>query len=180
MKIIITGTPGAGKSAIAKMLAEKLEAIVINDKEFCGKNRIGKKNRQKELEIPISKFAKKINLFLKKNKAKNILLEGHLFSEFKSKSDLIIVLRAKPSTIEKRLLKKGYSMEKILENSFCEETDYCLRQCKKHFENRKIVEIVNEKGFKQTLSKILSVINASVNEKTAKTSNRISRKNNWI
>ena len=42
MRIIITGTPGTGKTAIAEILGRKIKHKALNEKDFCGKKRIGK------------------------------------------------------------------------------------------------------------------------------------------
>ncbi|MBT4597259.1 MAG: AAA family ATPase, partial [Candidatus Diapherotrites archaeon] len=65
MRLIITGSPGTGKTTLAKSLGEKLNLTVLNEKDFALKNGIGSFNEENELEIPIKEFEEKANAFLK-------------------------------------------------------------------------------------------------------------------
>ena len=105
MKLIITGTPGTGKTAVAKELARKLGWKVINERKFCLKKKIGKMEKG-ELEVPIGKLGKELRKEFKKSK--NLILEGHLLCETKLAADLAIVLHAGPKILEERLREKEY------------------------------------------------------------------------
>ncbi len=153
MKILITGTPGTGKTAIARKLAKKLNFKLINEKNFALKTKTGKK-KGKEIEIDTKKFQKKINELLKDKK--NIIIEGHVLCEMKIKADLVFLLRTKRALLEKRLKKKGYNEIKIQDNLFCEETDYCKKKTLKNY--KKVIEVKNEKTLNSSLQKILKKI----------------------
>ncbi len=153
MKILITGTPGTGKTALAGKLGKKLGFKVVNEKDFALKTKTGKK-KGKEVEINAKKFQKKINEFLKKQE--NAIIEGHVLCEMKIKADSVFLIRAKGKTLEKRLRKKGYNEVKIQDNLFCEETGYCKKKSVKNY--GKVVEIRNEKTLNSSLQKILKKI----------------------
>ncbi len=56
MRICITGTPGVGKTAIARRLGEVLGYRVLNEKEFAIKEGIGDFDAaENELVIPLKK-----------------------------------------------------------------------------------------------------------------------------
>ncbi|MBN2126837.1 MAG: AAA family ATPase [Candidatus Diapherotrites archaeon] len=131
MILVITGTPGTGKTEIAKELSKKLGFKVINEKEFALTHKLGKLNKEKEIEIDVKKMQKKLLISLKKEK--NQVIEGHLLCEMKIPANLCVVLHANSSILEKRMKKRGYSDEKILDNIFCEETDYCLKKASKNY-----------------------------------------------
>ena len=152
MRIIITGVPGTGKTCIAKKLGKKIKAKVINELEFARKKRIGKREG-KERVIPLKQFEKSLNKEVKK--FRNAIIEGHLLCEIKLKADKLILLRAKPEEIEKRLRKKGYKEEKILDNVFCEETGYIKEKLLKNYPKNKIIEIKSEKNINNTLNNII-------------------------
>jgi len=153
MKILITGTPGTGKSVLAEKLSEKTGFDLVNEKDFALDSRTGKL-KGKEVEIDVKEFQKKINEFLKEKK--DIIIEGHVLCEMKIKVDLVFVIRTKRKILEKRLEKKGYKEVKIQDNIFCEETDYCKKKALKNYE--KVIEIRNEKSLASALQKIMKKI----------------------
>lgn len=153
MKLIITGTPGTGKTALAKELAKLLNYRVLNEHDFCKKNRIGKKDKSGELIVPIREFEKKLKKFLKTEK--NIILEGHLLCETKLPADNVILLHCNSIELEKRLKKKGYSKLKILENVFCEQNDYCKKLVFKNFGKKTVLGVESGKKPSQLAKQIL-------------------------
>ena len=119
MKILITGTPGCGKTTLAKGLAKKLKFECINEKDFALKNSIGEFNEENELEIPIKLFEKKMNNFLKTKK--NIIIEGHTLCEMKLLVDLVILIKIDPEELQLRLEQRNYADLKIMDNVFVKE-----------------------------------------------------------
>jgi len=157
MRIIITGTPGTGKSLIAQALGKRLKYRIVNDREFCSKKKIGKKDpATKELIVPIRRFAEEMNRLLKREK--NIIAEGHLLCEAKLKANLIFVLRTAPDILEKRLSERKYSEAKIQDNVMCEGIDYCKSHALKNYGKEKIIDIINEKSPKIALGKIIKAV----------------------
>ena len=114
MNIAISGTPGVGKTTIAKLLGKKLNLKVINEKDFALKKGIGSFNEMDELEIPIDEFEKTANALLLKEG--NIIFEGHLLCEMKLKVDKFIVLTLDPEKLQLRLELRNYSAEKVQAN----------------------------------------------------------------
>lgn len=161
MHALITGTPGVGKTSVARILARKLKAIHINEKEFAIQHNIGNLNIDtNEWEIPLSKLQKTLNKFLAQNKQKNIIIEGHTLCETKLKVDIVIVLKVNPEILEERLSRKrNYSSEKIMDNVFCEGIDYCLKHVKRRYKQEKLLEVKNEKNINSTIHYILTEIN---------------------
>ncbi|MCX6801034.1 MAG: AAA family ATPase [Candidatus Diapherotrites archaeon] len=153
MNIIITGTPGVGKTTLAKLLAKKLKMKVFNEKNFALKNRIGSFNEDNELEIPIKVFEKKANLFLKKND--RIIFEGHTLCEMKLKVDKIVLITIHPEILELRLESRNYKVEKIMDNVFCEGIDYCKKKVFKNYPRNKVIEIGSRQHVKETFSDVL-------------------------
>jgi len=154
MKLLITGSPGTGKTAIAKKLGRSLKCTVINEKDFALEKGLGKWGHDSnELEIPLGKIAKELNK--KMEKEKSVILEGHVLCECKLKVDAVIVLRVHPEILEARLEARGYKAEKIQDNVFCEGIDYCKKKALKSYGKKKLAEVSNEKGIKETLNTIV-------------------------
>lgn len=153
MNILVTGTPGTGKTLIAREIGNLLNAKVINEKDFALSNKLGSFNDENELEIPLSLIQKKANSFLLKNK--NIIFEGHVLCEAKLKVDAVIVLKVSPEELESRLEGRRYSPEKIMDNVFCEGIDYCLKHAKRNYSKNKIIVVNSNPNYKFTLAEIL-------------------------
>ncbi|VVC04852.1 Putative adenylate kinase [Candidatus Bilamarchaeum dharawalense] len=121
MRIIITGTPGTGKSTISKSLAKELKLELVDIKKIV----MAKKLSNKKHEVDIRKLVGAMRSL--KNK-KNYLVEGHLACEFFIPADFIIVLRTHPRVLQKRLKKRKYNKKKIQENIMTEMLDYCTQR----------------------------------------------------
>lgn len=153
MKLLITGTPGTGKTTISKELGKVLKIEPINEKDFALKNRLGCFNEENELEIPLISLEKKVNSFLAKKK--NALFEGHVLCETKLKVDAVVVLKINPEELESRLEGRRYSPEKIMDNVFCEGIDYCLKHVKRNYKKDRIIIIHSNPNYKITAASIL-------------------------
>lgn len=158
MRLVITGTPGCGKTTLAKKLGEKLGFRVINEKDFALKNHIGAFNDENELEIPIKKFEKKANAFLAKSK--KVIFEGHVLCEMKLKADKVLLLKINPEELEGRLEQRGYAPQKIMDNVFCEGIDYCKKHVLRNYPKSKVVEVLSAPSAAQTLAHALKALQA--------------------
>ena len=98
MNLLITGTPGCGKTTLAKNIGKKLKMKIINEKDFALKNSIGSFDDSNELVIPLKEFEKAANKFLSKNN--NIILEGHVSCEAKLKVDFVILIKIDPEILK--------------------------------------------------------------------------------
>src|SRR3989338_4084720 len=138
MRIIFTGSPGTGKTAVAKLLGKRLKCKVLNEHDFCMGKGIGKFEHS-ELVVPLGKFQKALNAELKKHKS--IIVEGHLLCEIKLKADAVVLLRLHPELLEARLERRGYNAEKIQDNVFCEGIDYCKKHLSRNYRRSRIIEV---------------------------------------
>ncbi len=133
MNIIITGTPGTGKTTVAKRIAKKLHLQYLDINEFIIDNNLeisfDKKRNCKIIDEKI--FAKKIEEHLKKNK--DLIIDSHMSHYIKPKyADLCIVTKCDLKTLQKRLKKRGYSDFKIKENLESEIFDVCYEEARKN------------------------------------------------
>jgi adenylate kinase len=160
MNFLITGTPGCGKTTLAKNLAKELKLKVINEKDFALQNKIGSFNDENELEIPLDELKKAANNYLKENKG--IIFEGHTFSEIKLNVDKVILIKIDPEELELRLLKRNYTDEKVMDNVFCEGIDYIKKKVLENYKKEKIIEINSQSSEKLTFAKTLFALSDSL------------------
>ncbi len=120
MKIAITGTPGTGKTEVAKELERKgYDVLYLNSivDDFV----IGY-DEERESKIVDEE---KMNEYVKGIKEDGILfIEGHL--SHLMDVDGVIVLRCHPEELVSRLEKRGWKKEKIMENAEAEALDIIL------------------------------------------------------
>lgn len=129
MKIALTGTPGCGKSEVANEL-KKRGYKVVRVEELAKKfDCIVAEND--EIVVDVKKLAKE---FAKTDF--NGIVEGYLSHLLNL--DITIVLRCNPLVLKKRLEKRGWNVEKILENVEAELVDVILVEA---LENRNVYEI---------------------------------------
>jgi len=154
MRIVITGSPGVGKTAVAKALGKKLKCPVFNEKQLALEKGIGKWDaKENEVVIPPRAFATELNRLL--SKEKKAIIEGHLLCELRLKPDFVVLIRCNPEVLEARLEARNYSEEKVQDNVFCEGIDYCKKHVERNYPEKKVVEVKSAKSIKETLDRII-------------------------
>jgi adenylate kinase len=148
MRLMITGSPGTGKTTLAKKIAKELKLEYYNEKDFALKHGLGAFNEENELEIPLKEFEKEANKELKKKG--NIVFEGHVLCETKLNVDLVLLITLDPEILELRLEQRKYSMEKLMDNVFCEGINYCKKHLQRLYPPKKIIEIKSQASEKHT------------------------------
>ena len=109
MIIALTGTPGTGKTTIAKILGDRYTVVHINDFD---KAKIEYDEERDSYIVDMDYLREEVEKLRKKDE--KIIVEGHYSHEFYA--DLVIVLRCHPEELGKRLKAKGYGERKIREN----------------------------------------------------------------
>jgi adenylate kinase len=129
MSIIVSGTPGTGKTTVSKALAKKIKYTYLDVSQLIKENKIADSydKRKKCYVVDIKKLNKALISIIKKNK--NIIIDSHLSHYLPKKYvDFCIITKCNLKELEKRLKKKEYSKTKIRENLDCEIFDICLNE----------------------------------------------------
>ncbi|MEM0231763.1 MAG: adenylate kinase family protein [Candidatus Methanomethylicaceae archaeon] len=164
INIVITGTPGVGKTTIAKILSNRLGLKLIELNKFVKDiNAIIGLDEKREAEIiDERKVRKELLKILSKNSG--YIIEGH-WGEIVPKKyvDYVIVIRAHPLVLMERLRKKGYNEEKIKENVQAELLDYCLIKAVEVFGEEKVFEYDNTKeDIEESVNNIIKIIKEGI------------------
>lgn len=158
MKIIaITGTPGTGKSTLAKLLAKKLKFKRLNLHHHYRKISTKYDHQKKCYVIDLNKFK---DLVSKESKKNNLIVDTHISHLLpRSLVNLCLILTCSDlKKLETRLKKRKYSPKKIKENLDSEIFQVCLNEAK---EMRHKIIIVDT-NTKMDLPKLFSKITKSL------------------
>ncbi len=136
MIIAITGTPGAGKSTLAKELAEKTRSTYLDVNELieAESDFVLEYDELRETKVvDTDKLAMKLKEIIEKHRSegKGLIIDSHLSHHVdKSFIDLCIVLSCDISVLKQRLVERGYSDLKIKENLEAESFDEILEEAR--------------------------------------------------
>lgn len=163
--IFITGTPGVGKTTLAKLIEEKLSWQVIKINQLAEERKlfsgIDEEKGYKIIESNIlcPEIERIISEMSHDNQSK-LFIDGHL-SHFCSGADLVIVLRVQPAILKERLIERNYSNSKIQENLEAEALGVCSAEAYELHGN-KVQEIdVSALSPEEVLKIIIGIINGS-------------------
>jgi len=142
--IVITGTPGVGKSTISKNLALKLIAKHLDVSKVAEEdNVIDHFDVKRDTAIVnLNKLSKVLIEKIESSKT-DVIIDGHLAPHVIPDRlvNIAFILRRKPQQIEEELKKRGYSDKKVKENVCCEILDVCLLDCINIYGKEKCHEI---------------------------------------
>lgn len=127
--ILVTGTPGVGKTSVAHKLASKLDAVYVGVTELVKKQKLitGIDENRQTLIADTEKVSKQLQKILAKAEG-SIIIEGHYVVDVVPKKDVntVFVLRRDPRELKSALENRGYEEKKLWENLAAEILDVCL------------------------------------------------------
>ncbi len=158
--IILSGTPGTGKTTIAKILAKKLNAVHIDLSDFVLKEGLYVDYDEEVASFIIDekRLVEKLREIIEKNKL--VIIDSH-YGEIVPKQyvDKVIVLRTDPEELEKRLWRKGWWWEKIRENVEAEILSVCTINAIKAFGEEKVFEVdTTNKPVEKVIEEVMDII----------------------
>ncbi|NVM43586.1 MAG: AAA family ATPase [Candidatus Lokiarchaeota archaeon] len=170
--LIVSGTPGTGKTTISNNIQNYIEAKVISLNELAiSENLIEKYDTKRETSIIDNKkligFLIKLIEEYKKGDPEFLIIESH-FSDIVPEQyiDFVIILRCDPDELYNRLKRRGYKTEKIRENVQSEILGNCVNYFMKKPINTPILEIDTTMASIEFITKtIINILTKSVDIK---------------
>lgn len=154
MIVGITGTPGTGKTSLAKTLSQKTDYEHINITEIVRKEKLIE-SMDKKRDTAIADPQRVQNyLMTHLNPKKNYIIDSHFAQDFDIVQK-IIVCQCGLLELRRRLEDRGYAIAKVRENLDCEIFQVCLTEskeqgfeplvidCSKPLDEKKINKIIS-------------------------------------
>jgi len=133
--ICISGTPGTGKTEVAKALSQKLGWMLVSLNDFAeSKDLYAGYDDERDCRIvDEERVSRELD---KSAEMHNIIAESHYAHEMNC--DWVVILRANPAELRERLKKKGWKPKKIEENVLSEIMEVCKSEAMER--GRKVME----------------------------------------
>ena len=142
--IVITGTPGVGKTTVAAELVSRLKAQLVNVGDLVkNENLVAESDEERgTLIADIKKVRARIRSMLSKTHGDTIV-EGHYAYDVvpRESNPYVFVLRRDPDAFEAGLKSRGYDEKKIQENLAAEVLDVCLIGAMKRLGPERLCEV---------------------------------------
>lgn len=143
--IIVTGTPGVGKTVVGKLLAKKTGFTFLSLGDLVRKERLHKGFDRRARSYLINEPAVRRNLerYLDDNRRRGLVFETHAVGSIlrKTRGTVAVVLRLDPAVLTKRLRARNWPKLKIWENVEAELIDVSLYDCLKFLGKKRVVEV---------------------------------------
>lgn len=155
--ILVGGSPGTGKTKVAKILGSKLSVEVISLGEFADESGcIAAEDKARNTGIINEDCLVDALIELTEDKSKSYVIEGHYIDLIPNSTvQWTFILRTHPDTLKKRLSERNYSDDKVTENVEAEVMGVCQMDALDAFGEKKVFEIdTTELSAPQTAEKI--------------------------
>jgi len=128
--ILVTGTPGVGKTSVSRLLISKLmNARHIDLGELVKRENLilGVDEIRETLIVDTDELSKRLKRIIKETKH-DVLIDGHYSVDVVPAEEvhMVLVLRRDPDELKKFMEKKGFKVGKLWENLAAEILDACL------------------------------------------------------
>lgn len=143
MKVAITGTPGVGKTTVAREVGALLHLQHIEIAKFAREWGAVIEEEDGTLIVDEDILKERIDAM------DDVVIDSH-FSEIFN-VDYVFVLRCEPKILYERLKERGYSLQKVKENVLAEILDSCLINALQHHPPQRVFEI-NENPVEEIVS----------------------------
>jgi adenylate kinase len=160
--IVVTGTPGVGKTVVSSLLASKLDALHINLGELVKRERLWSDvdKTRGTLIADMPKLSRRVQEIIKSFE-RDFVLDGHYAVDVvPAKSiHIVFVLRREPDELRRLMRKRGFRGKKLKENLAAEVLDVCLYNAVKVCGVDKVCEIdVTGKRAEDVVNETIAVL----------------------
>lgn len=160
--ILVTGTPGVGKTTVSHKLASKLNALCVSITDLVKKEKLitNVDEARQTLIVDTEKVLKHLQEILNSSEG-SIIIEGHYVVDVVSKKDvaIVFVLRRDPSELKVVLEQRGFVGKKLWENLAAEILDVCLLDALSACGKEKVCEInISGKTIEEVVEEMIVVL----------------------
>ncbi len=160
--ILITGTPGVGKTAVSRLLASELKGRHVDLGELVKRENLisGLDEARGTPIVDARKVSKRLKKIIEDSE-QDVIVDGHYAVDVVPKQDahLVFVLRRDPDELKRLMEDRGFGEEKLWENLAAEILDVCLYDAVEACGLDKVCEIdVSGKEVKEVVSEVISVL----------------------
>ena len=160
--ILVTGTPGVGKTVVARMLASRLNANYVNLGELIERENLilGVDEERGTLIADKDKVSKRLKKIMEASD-RDVIVDGHYATDFvpAERVHLVFVLRRDPDELKGLMERRGFRERKLWENLAAEILDVCLWDAVKACGSDKVGEVdASGKGTSEVVEEIISIL----------------------
>jgi len=143
--IIVTGTPGVGKTVLSKILARETGSVYLNLGEHVKKNKLYSRFDLSSRSYVINErlLRKSLQEFFKAHSRMSIVVESHWLGRFMPKRPgmVAIVVRLDPVVLANRLRARNWPRRKVWENVESELIDLSLYEALKFLGAKRVYQV---------------------------------------
>jgi len=160
--IVITGTPGVGKTAVSEELANRLKGLHLSLGDLVIKENLvsGFDGDRRTLIVDLKRLSKRVRSIIGKA-SQDVVVEGHYAPDVVSNSlaPYVFVLRRDPDDLRVKLEDRGFEERKVLENVASEILDVCLIDAVSKYGSDLVDEIdVTGMSIEEAVEEVLGVL----------------------
>ncbi|UCB61328.1 MAG: adenylate kinase family protein [Candidatus Bathyarchaeota archaeon] len=160
--LVLTGTPGVGKSSIGKLLAIRLSGRYVDLGDLVKTERLhcGFDTLRETLVADIERVSDRVETIIGQTEGYTIV-DGHFAMDVVSTTEVFLafILRRDPDELKQVLKMRGFKPHKTAENIAAEILDICLVDAVKVYGEKKVCEVdVTGRSLEEVAHEILAVI----------------------